>query len=363
MWLDGEKPDGESAAEDGAPAAEGDAQPDAADAEWDATWDEIEGKEASDETPPDGDDPPSDKGDTPPSEAAGKAAEEKGESGASETEGDDPPDGDDAPDIWADAPEPLRSAYEEATTRADRAEHGLKSANGRINALSRRLDAVIAGEETPPASRQTKPKEGDDAPPKEGEDDTTADEEWNALEEEYPELAGPIGKRLKAAEERAAKAERALQVLGQDRMDTHSDAVERTILEEHPDFDEIAPKLGEWVQTQPAHIRAGYKMNAEVLTDADVVNDLVARYKADNGIKTPATGGEGGSDQPGKTATERRREAQRRSAAGAPKATAGAAPTGGREAPGEMTHDEAWDEVEADEEKRMKANGAAEARL
>ena len=198
---------------------------------------------------------------TAASAQAGEAADASGggeaEEGTTEQEAAESATETAAEDVWANAPETLKSAHEADTARADTAEHARKSAEGRINALTRRIDAMIAsgGEQsrTPPADRPS----ADDTPATE----TLA--ELEALEADYPEIAAPLKAVLMRTEARhkaeITRISQALQTVGEERLDARATAEEGTVVESHPDYNDIADSddFVAWYNDQPQFVQAG----------------------------------------------------------------------------------------------------------
>jgi len=93
-----------------------------------------------------------------------------------------------------------------------------------------------------------------------------------------------------------------------------SNSLRQAVLQAHADYDEIYPKLADWIKSQPAYLADG--MN-RVYTDgnAEEISDLVKRYKEANGVKPkePNTAPEG----PATTTTTPAAPAARPSAAAA----------------------------------------------
>ena len=327
----------------------------AAQKEEDDAWDAIESKAS---------------GEPVSEEEPGEPAEEAGETGdgeAAETEeGDKKPDATAAEtkedDVWAEAPDELRSAYAAEKARADAAEHGKKSAEGRSNALTRRLDAMMAGSEevTDPATR--KPKT---------EDDTTseADPEWDAFVSDYPEIAGPVSKLLDGQKAKIASLEEqnktlaaGLQTVGEDRLTASSVAEEAIVLENHPDYSEIArtDEFVAWAESQPGFILDGIKANAEFIVDGQAVTRILKMYKDEKGIAEVKGNGAAAGRKSGKPkpAADPLRSIQRRSATGLPASSAGATVPESSHADIE-TEDAVWDKIERDEKSKQEAREAA----
>jgi hypothetical protein len=94
------------------------------------------------------------------------------------------------------------------------------------------------------------------------------------------------------------------------------------VLKAHPDFDVVQPQLEPWIAKQPAYLTEAYRRVYNE-GNAQEVNDLLTRFKAANGVGSPASGT---TTPTGKTTPEQPTEAQ----LAAKKAAAELAPTSGK---------------------------------
>ena len=364
----------EANAEAAAAAASQDTGPlteEAAEAEEKAAWAEVIAAEK-------GEDPPAtdDKNDT--SKEAGAAAAAASGERKQDTEAGTAADG--APgtasassevDIWAEAPEELRSAHEAEVAARTAAERGKAAADGRVSALQRRLDAVMADGGGKPAAEATRTRqpEGGGTEGAATEETVEEDPELKAFEDEYPEIAqgmrkmvGRYDQRIETLEQENARLRANLQTVGEERVDAHSAEQEASVLEAHPDFDQIADSddFVEWAQGQPEFIQREILENAERVVDGAATSRILTMYKADRGIVTETGDGSGAGEDAGerKPAADPIRTAQLRSAAGGPRPSPGAQVTdrGGRRT---ETEADVWAELRRDEEAKQKRERAA----
>jgi small-conductance mechanosensitive channel len=118
----------------------------------------------------------------------------------------------------------------------------------------------------------------------------TADDDLDALTNDYPEIATPLVKRNKMLEQKLAQLEAQLGKVSdtatrfqQHEAQTVAERHAQTIKAVHPDFDEIStsPELFEWADTQPPIIQACVK-NGCSAEDAIMVLNLYKQAKGLN---------------------------------------------------------------------------------
>ena len=73
------------------------------------------------------------------------------------------------------------------------------------------------------------------------------------------------------------------QTTGQLSVQTHIEKLQAAV----PDYNEVAPKVMEWIDKQPAYLKAAYSAVAQTGGVGDVV-DLIGRYRAETGTAAPA---------------------------------------------------------------------------
>jgi len=224
---------------------------------------------------------------TPPSEEAAGEDEDGGETGAEDTPGEeepsDPPAAkDDAPE---DNPPPAKEEQPETTLT-----------NDQLLARMSELLGKAGNKDEPPKQEQQEPPKQEQ--PKGGEQEQPerpplyTEEEKQFLESyrnDWPDIA-----KAEALQRRAEYAQLVDFVFAQVReaINPLNETVEtlatRTHLEELQtkveDYDDVRDKVVEWVQAQPAYLRAAYE---HVITQGTVeeVADLVDRYRKENGVE------------------------------------------------------------------------------
>ena len=264
----------------------------------------------------------------PPTEPA------KEKKAGSEQDTEPPPEDGDKPaegaDIWADAPEQLRTAFEEANSKAGRAEQANRSLKGRISHLDRRLNSLVGNPGQQTAGATDPSKGGGDTTPK----SYLESEEWKTIAEDYPDLATPFGGLLKGLEDRLdatatenQKLRNAVGIIADDRGSTIADEHESFVVKEFPDYVEVAtsPEFGEWAKSQPLYVQSAIEQNWANIVDGAAVVDVITRFKQDTAVESP--GDTGGSESTttetvdtSKTdAAETRRTRRLSSVAGQPK--------------------------------------------
>lgn len=299
-----------------------DARPDdgagADDASPESIWDEFEaadgGKRPEDEA--EGFDDPQDEEETSP---------DSGESG--DEEDDDEDQSDPAPadtgaeqDIWANATPEQKAAFEEIAKKAAAAEHEISSHKGRALAAQRRLDEFRQQSSAKPAADADK-GDKDDAAGTTDETDFLASEQWKALKEDYPEIAGPLEGPLAALktiqrENAALKAE--LGGISSERREANLGQQEGYVREQHADLDDLvaAPEWTDWLVKQPAYVQQAIARNADQIVDGQEAAHIIGQFKAMTGWTAKETDPGNQPDQSETRPLNEKRKAQLESGAG-----------------------------------------------
>lgn len=211
----------------------------------------------------------------------------------------------DESDPWANAPPALIAARDKLVRDF---EQKVQGASGRASGLQRQLNALKqqVPADTPSATTGQPKSEGK----KPGDAWTALDDKIKALEEDYPEIAGPIVALLKA--QRDEFAELRGQVAPVIEADTEQAvAAQAAALEEkHPDWRSYAPgqnaDFDGWVNSQPENVQrlAGS-------WDAREVAVALSLFKTERAEAIRKGQGEGGKPDPKpNTATDERRARQ-----------------------------------------------------
>lgn len=286
-------------------------------------WDELDQAEAA---ATDGDD------DQAP-EASGSQDAEAGQEAAADAGYDDlegsadqrPSDGDQpsdeagqTPDIWGDATPEQKAAFEAAEARAKKLEQAERSNRGRLSALQRQINDLIAKQQqAAPVAAQPQP--GED----QGDDNPLNDPEFKRAVEEYPEVAAPLAKVLGKVLERNTRLEKEMAAVGVDRRQAALNEQAAILADQHPDWQDIGatPEFVDWVHAQPRHIQEAAYRNATEIVDAAEAADLVGRFKEfraggrSGNTPTPRTGAAGPGTQTNQLAGKRQRQLESASAA------------------------------------------------
>lgn len=186
-------------------------------------------------------------------------------------------------DIWADAPEPLRSAYEDERKRAEKLDHAVKSTTGRESALQRKLNELQAQLD----AAQT----GDADSKKEATKEAAQvydSQDWQAFESEYPEIAGPIKAvlnsqvdQIKTLKQQVTTADTKQGQIDQQAIDkTYQDNLNR-LAEAHPEWEPIteSTEFATWIGQQPRYVQDGFNRNAHNIVDPAEAIDMIQRFK------------------------------------------------------------------------------------
>ena len=230
------------------------------------------------------------------SEAPAKAAADAGTSGTA-----------DKADPWAGlTPEQMREELGKLSTERDKLQQSDRSQRGRLGALTRKYNdlekQIAAAPKAAPAAAAEEGSQNDNG-------GGNADDEFAKALEDYPDVIGPLAKRM---EELQAKIDK----IGQPattQSEIDKDAEEMTLayetLEgEHPDFAEIAndPSFTAWLNEQPDKVIA--LANSY---DPTEVSLALSKFKLQRSAALATQSGEEG--EPGRqegTATDDRRQRQ-----------------------------------------------------
>lgn len=207
-----------------------------------------------------------------------KASQDDQGTGEGEGAGNEQQNGSEV-DIWADAPEPLRTAYQELTQERDAFEHRIKSDNGRVGALQRQVNDLKNN-----IAKLTKPADADP---------NAAVQAISGLAEEYPEIAGPLKDivgtlqaqidTVKTADDRRQKASD-LDTAG------HIEVETAALEAEHPGYIEFIKDNGQefvtWLNSQDDATRATFAKNQEYILDANAASKVIRGFKTHLASKT-----------------------------------------------------------------------------
>lgn len=172
-------------------------------------------------------------------------------------------------DIWATATEEQRAAYRKM-------EQQWRSDAGRIAAFQRRTNEVQAELAALKAARDSG-AQGTETRPQEQDETALA-----ALRSEYPEVADPVLKLLKARDEKIDRLSARLSVHDSRALEQERSQEAARLAELHPDWGAIGGSAAfvEWLQRQPAYVIETAQRNGNQIVNAEEAADIIGRFKA-----------------------------------------------------------------------------------
>jgi len=248
-------------------------------------------------------------------EPAADDAAGDGEGGQEEAAPEGEGDNDNA-DPWAEAPEPLRAEYEALQAKYRDIDHRYRSDTGRISALNRKY--AETQRENDELKRQLAAQSNSAADTKNGNaqgDDT--EDTLKTLREEYPEVAEPIEKILKASQMKADALDQRLAQMDEERQKSHIITQQEYLSEQHSDWQQIgaSDEFHAWVGGQPRMIQDALARNSQQIVDGEEAAAVIALFKQ----SLNADQGNGGEPtpqpEPEQKPTISKRDLQRKSAA------------------------------------------------
>ncbi len=179
-----------------------------------------------------------------------------------------------ADDIWKEASPAQRAAFEAAQTEAKKGEQYKRSNEGRVAALQRQIDALKRGQVAQNGATQG----GASQQAAGGFLDTP---DYKKFSKEYPEIAGPLSKVITDLQAQVTGQTKMLDAIGNERLQTALSEQESTLAADHADWEQLAGQesFGDWLATQPRHIREAALRNGENIVDAAEASDVIGRYK------------------------------------------------------------------------------------
>lgn len=262
----------------------------------------------------------------------------------------------DAPDIWANASPEQRAAFEEAQKRATDFEHRLRSDDGRVSSLQRKINRLQEDLKNRPSDTGKQRNE-------------TATEALGRLKSEYPEIAemldpvlenvrGDVTDLSNAEKKRLETTQRDLQE-SQTELAGIANANARAVETAHPGYKEFLAENSDaflaWVEDQPRAIREAAYANAQYVANPAAAIEVINRFKAT--IQPPADQGKQTGKEPdpgpeGETQTQQPNDRRRRQldASASPSRSARRPATSG--VPEDGDPQAIWDAFEAQEEAR-----------
>lgn len=276
---------------------------------------------------------------TPPEddEDQGKAEDEPADAGKSE----------DAPDIWANASPEQKLAFEEAQKRASELEHRLRSDDGRVSSLQRKINRL---------QEDLKSRE-----PEKGNRNETATEALGRLKSEYPELAdmlNPVLDSVRGDVTALSDAEKKrLETTRRDLQESQSELANiatsnaREVETTHPGYEQFLADNREafvaWVDDQPRAIREAAYANAEYVANPAAAIEVINRFKAHINPPAEDTGKQPDNDAGTQTQPLNDRRKRQLDASASPQRSARRPATSG--VPDTEDEQAIWDAYEAQE--------------
>jgi len=168
---------------------------------------------------------------------------------------------------------PAPTPEDKAAAEAAKLEHRIRSDQGRLEALQKRIAAATA---------------------KPSREIPAAREAIAGIKEDYPELAAPLDKLAEAVDGTRDDAKKAADAsLEADTAELNAIIAENTatLVEKHPDYVDVLKSAGQrfadWVNDQPLRIRKAAALNAQYIADPAAAIEVVEAFKKHLGL-TPA---------------------------------------------------------------------------
>lgn len=321
----------------------------------DALWKEFDAEESGSADPDDDPDHSSDEeagqgangdaadDDTTVTDPDSSASSEERNDRASKSTDDKQPSvddrqGQDDEKVWADATPEQRAAYDAAQQKLRKLEQAERSNRGRLSALQRQINEMNRSGPSGAASQQGAAGGQQGQQGRESEEDADgflASDDWKGFQEEYPEVAGPLGSVIGKLQEQVTRQNKELSAIGDDRRQSALDEQETLLNEEHPDWGDVITAengFADWIFSQPRHIQEAAQRNSDEIVDASEAADVVGRFKQflaeqqrGGDVRQNSASSGGGRDGEQPNSQSRRRERQLQSASSARSRGPGAA--------------------------------------
>lgn len=172
-----------------------------------------------------------------------------------------------AVDPWAAmTPEEQRAAYD--TERRARAEFEREAAahRGRMSKLMRERPDLFGGKkpDAPADAEKKAPLKAMESP------------DWKGAQDEYPEIAKPLGNAVGELAAEVANLRRETDI-------NRYAAQERELAARHPDWNRVTatPAFADWLARQPDYVQSAAYRNGEAIVDAYEASDILSRFKSD----------------------------------------------------------------------------------
>lgn len=193
----------------------------------------------------------------------------------------DPPADQDDP--WKDVPEPLKEQFEAANQRAREMEHKYLSENGRVAALTRKVDSLSKQRTSAPMPEQTADaSQGDPSQTKAGADpnqQTPPQQDLTKIESEYPELK-PLIDAVAAGKAQIDQ----LSARDEQQLEDFRSQELASFNQRHPDgftiVNQNVAEFNAWLETQPKTFWDTAQANQEHIVNGEAAAILIDHFKA-----------------------------------------------------------------------------------
>lgn len=230
------------------------------------------------------------------------------EGGEEEGPEDEAPPGDGEEDHGAGGGGDLEARLKALEEENQRLKHSDSSQRGRLGAYQRQINELQRQMQSrqPPGQAQQPDQHGGQSP---GSDDQQKQaaaeamglEDWEALKEDWPDMARALEARLEADRQERARLERevaelrsTVQPIQQQAQEEHLRAQEDALTARHPDWREVvaAPAFAEWLNQQPESLQS--LASSEDAAEAAALLDM---YRVQAGPPAQAGSREGTPDK------------------------------------------------------------------
>lgn len=182
-------------------------------------------------------------------------------------------------DPWQNAPPELREAHERdleaIRTRAEQAETTARRHSGRLSKQEQELADLRA---------RLSPQRDEAGAAKAGEEAKSREERLKQLQEEYPDVAGPILTELADKEARLDRIEGVLSRQDQAQTSDLLDEQVSILTKAQPGWEtdiKDNPEFVKWAVGAPEYVKAVIRENAKQIVSGDDVADVIERYRRD----------------------------------------------------------------------------------
>lgn len=171
------------------------------------------------------------------------ASEQQADPAPAATEAPTEPPAQEAEDPLAGLPENIRKLFEEQERARREAEHAAKSQIGRVSALQKKVNDLESMTKQQPS------------PAAQGETPLPGDDDWAAFQNDYPQIASAIEKRLAALDSKVGEATQPIQQMQHERFIASQYAALEAA---HPDWQAVAASdsFRSWLSSQPPRIQS-----------------------------------------------------------------------------------------------------------